>query len=93
MPACQMHSSKMEMHMDMTHGDMSHCSMHKSDSVPKSTPCDKCNYCYLGATQAIIMFNLPFHMDGIAPMFTSLATEISDPIPTLFFHPPRLTLS
>ena len=93
MPACQMHSSKMEMHLDTTDGDMSHCSMHKSDSAPKTTPCDKCNYCYLGAAQAIIILNIPIHMDGIAPMFTSLTTVISDPIPTSFFHPPRLTLA
>jgi hypothetical protein len=92
MPSCQMHGSKTDMQMDSM-SDMTHCGMHKSDMAPKSTPCDKCTYCFLGAAQAIIMLSIPIHMDGISPMFTNLTTVFSDPIPTSFFHPPRLTLA
>jgi hypothetical protein len=90
-PSCQMHTSKMQ--MTTAQEDMTHCGMHKSDIAPKSTPCDKCTYCFLNAAQAIIMLNHPIYMDGISPMFTSLTAVISDPIPTSFFHPPRLTLA
>jgi hypothetical protein len=85
-----MHTSKMQMQMTTSQEDMSHCGMHKSDAAPKSMLCDKCTYCFLSAAQAIIMLNHPIRMDGISPMFTSLTAVISDPIPTSFFHPPRL---
>jgi hypothetical protein len=43
--------------------------------------------------QAIVTLNTPIHLDGIAPMFTSVTKETSDPIPTSFYHPPRLTFA
>jgi hypothetical protein len=92
-PSCQMHSSKMEMHMGNTHDGMKHCCMHNAKHEHKSTSCDKCTYCYLGVAQAIVTLNTPINLDGIAPMFTSVTKETSDPIPTSFYHPPRLTFA
>jgi len=90
MPSCPMHNSKLDMKMSSTHDDMSHCGMNKDDTAPKSTSYDKCTLCYLSVAQAITMLNLSLYVDGISPMFSSLTTIISNPIPTSFYHPPRL---
>ena len=93
MASCQMRSSTLEMHMDETHGATTHCNMHKTNHEHTSHLCVKCTCCYLSATQAIVTLNIPIHLDSIAPMFTSLTKEFSEPVPTSFFHPPRFTFA
>lgn len=94
MPSCQKHSSKVEMHVDVEHyDDMSHCDHQDADHSTKKTPCDKCLNCHLGAAQAIILFNVPVELSGVAPMFTRLIAEIPDLATPSLFHPPRLTFA
>lgn len=94
MPACHAHSQKMEMSVNAGQmDDMSHCDQHSSDQPVKSTSCDKCFYCHLNVTQAMIPFNLAVEQSAIAPMIFGLAQEVPDSDPSSLFRPPRLTFA
>lgn len=91
MPACQVHSQKLEISAhsgDM--GDMSHCDQHSSDQSSKSTPCDKCFYCHLNVTQAITPFIFAVGMVVSPTMMMGLSQDIPDSEPSALFRPPRL---
>ncbi len=91
MSSCQMHDAKMEMNMDVSHSDdMSHCNHHNAHQPTNKTPCDKCLTCHLSIAQAIIPFNTPLELNGVAPMFTGQTAEIPDSALSSLFHPPRL---
>ena len=94
MPSCQMHDSKVEMHVNADHSDdMSHCDHHNTDQPTKKAPCDKCFACHLSVAQAIIPFNISVEFSGASPMFASQMAEILDTVPSSLFHPPRLTFA
>ena len=100
MPACQAHSSaielkmeiEMEMHMDSA-DTMSHCEQQTADHTSKKSSCNQCLSCYLSVAQAIIPFSLAVELSGANPMFATLMLEAVNSIPSSHFHPPRTTLA
>lgn len=98
MPACQAHSSTIEMPMDnemaMDSADtMSHCEQQAADHTSKKSSCNQCLSCYLNVAQAIIPFSFAVELSGANPMFATLMLEAINSIPSSHFHPPRTTLA
>lgn len=94
MPACQAHGQNTEMSVDTGQmDDMSHCDQHSSDQPAQNTPCDKCFYCHLNVTQAIIPFDLAVAMNVVSPIVSGVSQEIPDSDPSSLFRPPRLTFA
>lgn len=95
MPSCQAHGQKMEVHVDADQSEFtSHCGHHHDGDQPSSNaPCDKCFYCHLNVTQAIIPFSLLLEVNGVAPMVSGLIAGIPETVPSSPFHPPRSTFA
>jgi len=94
MPACQAHGQKMEMHADVGQAQASdHCDHHDKAPQSKNSPCDKCFYCYLSATQAVSPHLLTVDALGVTVMVAAPLAGMSDALPSSLYHPPRSTFA
>lgn len=93
MPACQIHSPKVEMHVGDQLDSMPHCDHHGSKQPSKNTSCNECTYCFLTVAQAITPSKITIEFNSDTVTFTDPVARIPDLVPSTLFHPPRSALS
>ncbi len=104
MPACQTHGQKLEMHTIINESDAnsdfvhhqvqlsSNCDQHHTDGhQTKSSPCDKCFFCYLSTTQAVIPLIISIDVISAVIIAAAPSAVVPDAISVSLYHPPRST--
>lgn len=102
MPACQAHEQKLEMHTIVNESDAnsdfvhhqaessSNCDQHHTDDhQAKSSPCDKCFFCYLSITQAVIPLIISIDVISAVIIAAAPSAVAPDAISVSLYHPPR----